>query len=256
LISVNLYVSQIIPISVRLINQINVYFKILIVVFFTVYYAIKVSFKAIFGRDKYFYRRNAVKWSERILDVFKVRVEVQGLEELEVGKTYILVANHSSLFDIPVLFTVFKNFNFIIVYKRELERIPIFGLSLKVSPFVSIDRSDARSAMKSIEETLAKMSENDCPIIFPEGTRSADGSLGSFKRGAFLLASMSLKPIVPVAISGSSKILPKGSFNVKANSIVNVRVFPPIENSKPLDRVGEKELMNKVFEQIKQGLIA
>ncbi len=237
-----------------ILEKINLYLRILYTIIITIYYAIKVSIAVIFSKNKIAYRKNAVNWSKKILNIFNVRINSIGLENLDSKQTYILAANHSSLFDIPILFVTFKDFNFIIIYKKELEKIPIFGRSLKVSPFVSINRSEPREAMKSIEQTLAQMSENDCPIIFPEGTRSENGELGEFKRGTFLLASKSLKPIVPIAIVGSSGILPKGSFAVKANSEVTVKIYPPIENSGISDRLKEKELMQKVYEQIKIGL--
>ena len=152
------------------------------------------------------------------------------------------------------MFYTFKDFNFIIIYKQELEKIPLFGRSLKVSPFVSINRTDPRNAMQSINQTLNQMQDNDCPIIFPEGTRSKDGKLNEFKRGAFLIASKSSKPIVPICIKGSNEILPKGAFNVKQNSTVVVNITPPIENTKLTDRNSEKALMKKVHNIIESNL--
>ncbi|MFC2130924.1 lysophospholipid acyltransferase family protein [Bacteroidota bacterium] len=218
----------------------------------TAYYAIKVVFFISGNKQKY--SKNANCWGANVLRVFGINVDVKGLNHLTPGKTYILASNHSSLLDIPVMFSTFREHNYIIIYKTELEKIPLFGKSLKVSPFVSIDRSDARNAMASIEKTLEQMKGKDCPIIFPEGTRSEDGKLQSFKRGAFLLASRSKKPIVPIAIIGTSDIVRKGTLDVKSRGKVKVIINPPIENSTDMDRVAEKALMEKVHNIIKESI--
>jgi 1-acyl-sn-glycerol-3-phosphate acyltransferase len=218
------------------------------------YFAIKVIIQFSLTKNKKSYTINATNWGSGILKIFNVALQIEGLESLKKNETYVLVSNHSSMFDIPILFKTFGGFNFIIIYKKELEKIPIFGSSLRHSPFVSINREDPRNAMGSIQTTLEQMSDNDCPIVFPEGTRSEDGKLQSFKRGAFLLASKSKKPIVPIAIIGSSDILPKGSFHVKGNSRVKVIINNPVENEKELDRISEKQLMSDVFNKIKSTI--
>lgn len=237
--------------QINITNKISLYSRLSAVIVLTIYTALKVSIYALFSKNKQKYRQNASVWGNRILKIFSVKMEINGLEHLQKDKTYILVSNHSSLFDIPILFSTFTGFNFVIVYKKELERIPIFGLSLKASPFIPIVREDPRKALQAIEKTLAQMDDNDCPIVFPEGTRSKDGNLGTFKRGAFMLASRSGKPIVPIAIVGSADILPKGSLKAKTNSLVNVVVNEPITYDEELDRNAEKELMTTVFNQIK-----
>jgi 1-acyl-sn-glycerol-3-phosphate acyltransferase len=197
------------------------------------------------------YTKAATRWGGHILKIFHVKLEISGLDFLDKNKTYILASNHASLFDIPIMFKTFDGFNFIIIYKKELEKIPILGSSLKHSPFIGIQRENSRNAMTSIQTTLDQMQDNDCPIIFPEGTRSEDGKLQTFKRGAFLLASKSMKPIVPIALIGSSDILPKGTLKIKTNSTVKVVINQPIENHSELDRIAEKKLMNDVYEIIK-----
>jgi len=239
---------------IKITNKISLYIRLSAVILLTVYTALKVSIYTFLNENKQKYRRDASIWGDRILKIFSVKTEVSGLENLSKDNTYILVSNHSSLFDIPILFSIFSGFNFVIVYKKELEKIPIFGLSLKASPFISIVREDPRKALQAIEKTLSQMEENDCPIVFPEGTRSKDGNLGSFKRGAFMMASRSHKPIVPIAIIGSADILPKGSLKVKSNSLVKVIIEKPITYDKVSDRVAEKELMATVYNQIKTNI--
>jgi 1-acyl-sn-glycerol-3-phosphate acyltransferase len=235
-----------------MINKIKLYYRIGGVVLVTLYAAIRVIF--LFPRDKSRYRYFASNWGNGILRIFKVKLEIEGMEKLKKDQTYILASNHASLFDIPIMFSTFEGYNFVIVYKKELEKIPIFGRSLIVSPFIAIDREDPRNAMASIEKTLSQMEDNDCPIIFPEGTRSLDGNLQEFKRGAFLLASRSKKPIVPIAILGSANILRKGTLKVQSNIKVKVVINEPIENKSEMDRIAEKALLQDVFGKIKYSL--
>lgn len=240
--------------TIKITNKISLYIRLLAVVLLTIYTAFKVSIYSFFAKNKQRYRNDASIWGNRILNIFSVELKIKGLENLKKDTTYILVSNHSSLFDIPILFSTFTGFNFVIVYKKELEKIPIFGLALKASPFIPIVREDPRKALQAIEKTLSQMEDNDCPIVFPEGTRSKDGNLGTFKRGAFMMASRSGKPIVPISIIGSADILPKGSLKVKTNALVKVVIKKPITYDKELDRVAEKELMATVYNQIKTNI--
>jgi 1-acyl-sn-glycerol-3-phosphate acyltransferase len=229
-------------------KKINIWLRIAGVALLTLYSAIRVIL--ILSRNKEKYRTQAIFWGSNILRIFGIKLEISGLDLLIPDNTYIFASNHCSLFDIPVMFSAFRDHNYVIMYKQELEKIPIFGSSLKVSPFISVDRADPRNAMASIEKTLQQMKDRDCPIIFPEGTRSEDGQLQVFKRGAFLLASRSKKPIVPIAIIGTADILRKGTLDIKDKRLVKVVINHPIENTIEMDRKAEKALMDKVHDII------
>ncbi|MFH1050666.1 MAG: lysophospholipid acyltransferase family protein [bacterium] len=239
---------------INLINKIRTYYKLFLAVIVVIYFAIKVQLIYIFSKDKRRYWKNSTKWGTLILKVFNINVEIAGLEKLDKNTTYIFASNHQSLLDIPILFYSLQDFNYVIMYKKELEKIFLFGRNMKISPFIAVDRADPRNAMASIETTLKQMKENDCPVIFPEGTRSLDGKLANFKRGAFLLASRSKMPIVPIAIIGSSDVLPKGTLKIKTRSTVKVVFNAPVENDKDMDRNDERELMNKVHTIIKSSI--
>lgn len=230
------------------------YLRLAAAILLVLYYTFRVIALYFVSRDKQRYRTNASNWGRRMLKVFGVSLDIRGIENLNKDTTYIFASNHASLFDIPILFYGLKDFNFVIMYKQELEKVPIFGWSLKVSPFISVKRSDPRNAMASIEQTLSQMADKDCPIIFPEGTRSYDGKLSSFKRGAFMLASRSKNPIAPIAIIGSNDILKKGTLSVKTHSIVKIVLCPPVEQTGTNDRQGEKQLMEKVHSIIKVAI--
>jgi 1-acyl-sn-glycerol-3-phosphate acyltransferase len=139
------------------------------------------------------------------------------------------------------------------MYKKELEKIPFMGWALKSSPFISVNRSDPRNAMAGLEEALKSVQEDVSVVIFPEGTRSKDGSLGAFKRGAFVLASRSGKTIIPITIVGTNKILPSNSFDFTRGQ-VKLIIGKPITAGNIVDRSDEKELMNSVRSTIELGL--
>lgn len=163
----------------------------------------------IFGKQVF--HKLARIWAKQILWAFRIKLDVVGNENLSLSESYIFCSNHSSMLDIPVLQAGLKH-GFRIIYKKELEKIPIFGWGLKLSPYISILRQNARDSMAGIETAVEAISTGESVVIFPEGTRSNDGKLQAFKRGAFLLAARSKKPIVPVTIIGSSKLLPNKKF--------------------------------------------
>jgi 1-acyl-sn-glycerol-3-phosphate acyltransferase len=154
----------------------------------------------------------------RILWICGIKIEVQGLEKIKSGVNYIYVSNHASLFDIPAVIAGLPD-QVRIVYKQELEKIPIFGWVLKYGPYVTIDREKQFSAMRSLELAAERIKHGASVLLFAEGTRSTDGRLQSFKRGAFSLAVKTEKPIVPLTINGSYDRRPKGKFIINPGVI-------------------------------------
>ena len=193
---------------------------------------------------KQVFHRHARDWSSLLLKITGVNLVINDNSGRE-DKSYIYIANHSSLFDIPVLLSSLKD-NSRIIYKEELEKIPLFGWCLKMSPFISVKRDDPKNALQGFREAVKSISEGDSVIIFPEGTRSIDGKLGEFKKGAFLMAEKSRKEIVPVVIHGTSAIMPKGKLKFcKGNIVLNIH--PKIDSSEFSKNSGKK-LIDEVWE--------
>jgi 1-acyl-sn-glycerol-3-phosphate acyltransferase len=136
-----------------------------------------------------------------------------------------------------------------IVYKKELERIPLFGWGLKWGSYIGIDRSNRADAMKSIEEAAAKIHRGASVLLYAEGTRTLDGKLQPFKRGAFNLAVKSGVPVVPLTINGTFTILPKRSVSV-APGPVELVLDSPI----PVDSEGGKEEEFRVMTLVQQAI--
>ncbi len=199
----------------------------------------------------YFYN-TAMKWGRSILRIAGVKLEIFGLENVNPNENYVFVSNHSSLFDIPVLQYALPC-NFRIVYKRELEKIPFFGYVLIKSPYIGIVREDGKDAMKGMKQAIEDFQKGASVLLFPEGTRSKDGNLQEFKRGAFMLASKSQKPIVPVTIIGTNSIMPKGKYKF-VEGVVKVIIHKPINMPENANKKTELEIQNKVFEIINTTL--
>jgi 1-acyl-sn-glycerol-3-phosphate acyltransferase len=168
-------------------------------------------------------------WARSILLISRVRVNVEGLDNVTAGESYVYMANHQSMYDIPALLGHLP-VQFRWLAKIELFRIPVFGYAMSRAGYIEIDRSNRRAAFNSIERAARKVQEGASIIIFPEGARSKDGGIKAFKKGGFVLALKSKRPIVPVTVLGSQSILPTGSLNVRSGKIL-VRIHPPIETT-------------------------
>ncbi|HOW51465.1 MAG TPA: lysophospholipid acyltransferase family protein [bacterium] len=162
-----------------------------------------------------------------------IRVAVEGLEQVDRTGRYLVVANHQSLFDIPVCMAALpvetKYFA-----KRELARIPSFGAMFYFFDHVLVDRTSKRGAVRSLRDAK-KVLERWSIVIFPEGTRSLDGKVHTFKTGGLALAAEAGVPILPVAIRGTGIVLPKGK-NAVYPGTVHLKVFPPIPPDAAADR--------------------
>ena len=155
-----------------------------------------------------------------------VKVRVEGFEHIAPEKTYIFAANHVSQYDIFSFQGYFPH-DFRWIAKKELFEVPVFGRAMHRVGYIPIDRSHGRQALKSLDEAGKRIAAGSSVLIFPEGTRSADGQLHEFKAGAVLLAIKAGVPIVPLGFNGSYEVLPKGSLLPRGGEIV-IRIGQPI----------------------------
>lgn len=229
------------------------YLKLLLIIIDTIISSIAAIIFSIVDRSFKLYFWLSRAWSKSLLVISGIKVEVSGAENVPTDGVYVYVSNHSSQFDIPVMqHTVPTNMS--IVFKKELGKIPLFGWQLMLGPYIMIDRQNADKAIKSIEDAKKLMSEKKVSIlVFAEGTRSKTGEVQPFKRGAFYLASRVGFPIVPVSISGATKILPKGKFKINPGK-VNVHYGKPISTENIKTRKDELDLMENVREIVIKNL--
>lgn len=180
------------------------------------------------GRLMHFYA--AVPWAKIILWVCGVKVVAKGLENADAHVPRIYMTNHQSYLDIFGLLSVLPvDFKFLM--KQELMRIPLLGFAMQKVGYIGIERKDPRKAVESMRAAAERISNGVSVLIFPEGTRSLDGTLQKFKRGGFNLALRARCEIVPIGITGSAKLLPKGSFRVKKGIFV-ISIGSPIDTKK------------------------
>jgi 1-acyl-sn-glycerol-3-phosphate acyltransferases len=182
-------------------------------------------------------------WAKILLLMCNTKVTVIGKENLLHGKPQIFMANHQSDFDI-LISLAYIPVQFRWIAKKELFNIPIFGTAMKSAGYIEIDRNNREKALQSIDEAAFRIRNGKSIMTFPEGTRSRDGEIKSFKQGAFHLAIKSGVPIVPVSIIGSGRIMPKRSVRIKPGQIKLV-IGEPIE-VKSFDIENRHELIEKV----------
>ncbi len=179
-----------------------------------------------------------------------VRVLLRGLEHVPPGRACVFMSNHCSDLDPPVLLPRVPG-RMVILLKKELMRIPLLGQAMKLGGFIPVERGSRRDAARETMAEAGRALRSGLHIVvFPEGTRSPDGRLGTFKKGPFFLARENDAPIVPVAISGTERALPKGSYRIRPG-VVRVEFLPVIEAASFASR---EDLMQAVYASVAGAL--
>ncbi len=168
-------------------------------------------------------------WCRWILTVCGIKVDIEGLEHLDPQRSYVIISNHLSNFDIWTTFdAVPVKIRF--VAKKELLRFPFFGQALALSDHIIIDRSKPEQAVEIINRQASqRIGEGFCILFYAEGTRSRDGRVHEFKKGGVTLALKTGLPIIPMSVSGTRKFLPRGSAIIRPGGRVKIVIAPPIE---------------------------
>ena len=181
---------------------------------------------SLFDRRGHFAHWCARTWSWLILATTGVTVNVRGLDRLEPGKTYVFVANHQSIYDIPVIFSSLP-YQLRIIAKASLGSFPFLGWHLQRTGHLLVDRRkpDPRGVFNWANALTAK---GLSLIVFPEGTRSADGHVGAFKGGSLYPAVQAGLPIVPLSVAGSRHVMRKGQLTTSPGH-VELTIHDPIE---------------------------
>jgi len=217
--------------TVGRIRAIGIWLK---VVGITMKICIPTILEASFGRyDRNVADRRSRWWCRKVLGYVGATVEVHGPASatVEPGRPTIIMSNHASLFDIPVIYTALPG-SIRMIAKKELFRIPIFGRAMRVAEFVCVDRSDHARAVDAINDAGKRTREGIILWLAPEGTRSRNGQLGPFKKGGFVLALQTGARIIPVGIRGTADILPPTTMTrVRTGQTVHVHVGEPVDAS-------------------------
>ncbi len=201
---------------------------VLIIFIATGFLSLAALFSAPFDRRKAFYLTLTRIWARTIFGVSGIRVRLHGLNNIEPRRTYVVAANHQSYLDIPATLG-YLPLPLRMLAKRELLRIPLFGWAMVAGGHISLDRGNVKDSLRSMRKAGDELKKATASVmVYPEGTRSPDGRIHPFKRGAFHLAVENGLPVLPVAIRGSRESLPKGR-NVIMPGYIDVVVGAPIE---------------------------
>lgn len=189
------------------------------------------------------------RWAAELIRAAATSVVVRGREHRAADGAYVIMSNHQSNFDVPVLYEALGP-KMRMVAKAELFKIPIFGKAMLAAGFVRVDRTQREEAVRSLETAKALLADGRSLYIAPEGTRSRDGALRPFKKGGFHLAASTGLPILPVTIDGTLEILPRGAVRTVRGKSVVVTIHPQI----PPPPAGDKQAFLATMEAVRTAI--
>ena len=185
-------------------------------------------------------------WSRSFFILMLLPVKVSGKENIQKGQSYVFVSNHQSICDVFLAYgylpVIFK-----FLMKKELRKIPFVGLACQICGHVYIDRSNMRAAVVSIKKVEQTLKNGICTVIYPEGTRTPNGEVQKFKRGAFMVATHLSLPVIPLSVSGGYECMPKGAKYMKRHPI-------HLHIGKPMN-LKEYETEEAATEAVRQAVI-
>jgi 1-acyl-sn-glycerol-3-phosphate acyltransferase len=194
-------------------------------------------------------------WGRAVVENAGIVLDVVGRENLGRRETFLVMSNHQSLYDIPVLFHVVGP-NIRMIAKKELFSVPIFGRALAGAGFIAIDRGDRNRAMRSLDAARDLLASGTHVWIAPEGTRSRTGRLLPFKKGGFHLAFEAGLPILPITLRGTRDVLAARGLRSRKGAHVRVTIHEKIDPARYVERgkSGKADLLKDVRRVIESGL--
>lgn len=201
---------------------------------YTAYTCGKSTIKALLGiTSRKWCDDELQRWVRRLIKLVKVDYKIINPSNIspQKGQATIIMCNHTSLYDIPLSLLAFPDFSVRMLSKKEIAQIPIMGKGMIAAEFPTIDRDNRRQAIRDMEKVKKLLETGIVMWIAPEGTRSKDGKLGQFKKGAFITAISTKATIIPIGIRGAGNILPANSktFNLKQKA--EITIGEPIDAS-------------------------
>jgi 1-acyl-sn-glycerol-3-phosphate acyltransferase len=203
-------------------------------------------------RQRRILHRFTCAWSDLILYINPYwKVQIEGRNKIDPAQVYVMVSNHMSGLDIIVLFQLHNHFKW--VAKKGLFIVPFIGWNMALNGYISIERGRGRSKLRMMDKAADSIRKGNSVILFPEGTRSPDGKLQTYKTGAFRLALETRTPILPLVIKGTNLALKKGGLRVNKNRNMQLTILDPIpfESFKHMD---SRELSLFIHEKTKQEI--
>jgi 1-acyl-sn-glycerol-3-phosphate acyltransferase len=172
--------------------------------------------------------RRLDEWSRALLVRAAVDLRVEGAEHAVPGESFVLMSNHQSLYDVPVVYQALQR-RIRMVAKKELFRVPIWGRAMQRAGFISLDRGNRERSKQTLLASADVLHSGTSIWIAPEGTRSKTGELGEFRKGGFHLALQSNARILPITIIGTRAVLPAKGAHITNGCTVRVVIHAPID---------------------------
>jgi 1-acyl-sn-glycerol-3-phosphate acyltransferase len=185
-------------------------------------------------------------WARSICVVGGAKIVVHHPERMESHRGVVYASNHVSWFDVFAIASVLPRYTFIA--KAELRKIPLFGWGAESAGVVFLARENRKSAFESYRGAAQRVADGTSVVVFPEGTRGPEYALRPFKKGPFVLAIAAQAPVVPVLVYGAREMMPKGSFNIRSNT-VHVHFLEPVETT-GFDYERRHEVMRAVWDRM------
>jgi 1-acyl-sn-glycerol-3-phosphate acyltransferase len=195
-----------------------------------------------------------MQWSAAIVSRARVQLHVEGREHATPGESFVIMSNHQSLYDVPVIYQALQR-RIRMVAKKELFRVPIWGRAMHRAGFICLDRQSRERSRETLLASADILHTGTSIWIAPEGTRSRSGGLGPFRKGGFHLALQSGARILPVSINGTRQVLPAKGATITDGCAVAVVIHPPIDPA-PFGEARRDELSDTVRSTIASGLRA
>ncbi len=216
----------------------------------TVVFASLVFMFALVERKGRWWWHWARMWGRTIYWGSFSNIRSAGFDQIQWDQPAILMANHESYLDVPAIIAS-SPVPLRFVARKEVFKTPIMGQAMWVTGQIPVDRSNRQQAIESLSKAAKRIAHGRTVLVFPEGTRSDDGALGSFKKGGFMLALESGAPIIPVGLSGTRELVPKGSWMFRSTR-VGIVVGQPIA-TEGLTIEDREQLMERVRNQIQNA---
>ena len=233
--------------ALYLFYQIFIALPIMIVI--TIIVALATMIGSIFD-DRFWGYWPGMIWGRLFYRLFFIPLKVDGKENIKKGQSYVIAPNHQSYWDAFLIYG-FIGIKFKWMMKKELGRIPFVGWACYMAGCIFIDRSSRESGINSIRKAESKLRDGMSVVIFPEGTRSYDGQMGKFKRGAFLISEELKLPILPVTIDGNYDVMSRHAWNVTWHP-VHMTIHEPVwpRSTKDSTEAQVKEIMNETSQEV------
>jgi 1-acyl-sn-glycerol-3-phosphate acyltransferase len=217
----------------------------------TVLVAIVLSLFSIAGAAQFGGRYIARYWGKVILWITPVQTQLTGKSNIKPNQSYVVVANHQSIYDILVVYGHLP-LDFKWVMKIELRKMPFVGFACEKMGHIYVDRQNRQASVQAMEAAKSKLVDGTSVVFFPEGTRSNGNQLKPFKKGAFRMAKDLQLPILPISISGADRVLKSGGFIITPGQIKLI-IHEPI-NVDVINNNDSNDLIKKVEAVIAAGI--